>query len=317
MSPSAAWASDVFRTYFALSIGLISVVTALLVGIRVCLHKRTDHAWRSLAGWMGMVPLVLVALFLGRGATIVFFAAISLRAFHEYARATALIEDRWLVAIAQVGIVAIAASQWLTDPRLGVPGWYGLFMALPAYVVLALLVVPIVRDRSTGALGSTSVGIMGFLYFGWMFGHVGYLANTEHAYGYLMFLIFAVALNDVAAYTWGRLFGRRALRPAISPNKTWEGAVGALAISMVLPWLLRFSFPHVNGAELIAIGLIVGVAGQLGDLVISVIKRDLGIKDMGSAIPGHGGVLDRVDSLIFVAPLYFHLIRWTHGLYPA
>ena len=84
-----------------------------------------------------------------------------------------------------------------------------------------------------------------------------------------------------------------------------------------LPWLLRFSFPHFGWTELIAVGLIVGIAGQLGDLVMSVIKRDLGIKDMGTLIPGHGGLLDRLDSLIFVAPLFFHLVRWTHGVYPS
>ena len=82
---------------------------------------------------------------------------------------------------------------------------------------------------------------------------------------------------------------------------------------MLLPWLLWFSFPDFSPALLILTGLIVGIGGQLGDLVISYIKRDIGIKDMGATIQGHGGVLDRVDSMIFVAPIFFHMVRWFTG----
>ena len=148
-----------------------------------------------------------------------------------------------------------------------------------------------------------------------MFGHVTFLANADRAYGYLLYLIFAVELNDVAAFTCGKLFGRHPLRSNISPKKTWEGSLGALAVSLALPWLMRFSFPHFSAVELVLTGLIVGIAGQLGDLSISVIKRNLGIKDMGAVLEGHGGILDRVDSLIYVAPLFFHMVRWFNDLY--
>ena len=87
-----------------------------------------------------------------------------------------------------------------------------------------------------------------------------------------------------------------------------------MAIAMAVPWMLRFSFPHFGTPELLLAGLIVGVGGQLGDLTISFIKRDIGVKDMGAVVPGHGGILDRIDSLIFVAPLFFHMVRWFHDI---
>ncbi len=127
-------------------------------------------------------------------------------------------------------------------------------------------------------------------------------------------MIFATELNDVSAFTFGRLLGRHPLRSEISPNKTWEGALGALAVSMVLPWLLRFSFPSFGVTQLILTGLIVGIGGLLGDLSISVIKRDIGTKDMGATIPGHGGILDRIDSLIYVAPLFMHMAGYYYRL---
>jgi phosphatidate cytidylyltransferase len=110
------------------------------------------------------------------------------------------------------------------------------------------------------------------------------------------------------------LFGRHPLRSEISPKKTWEGALGALIVSMSLPWLLRFSLPEFGPVQLILAGLIVGIGGQLGDLSISVIKRDIGTKDMGASIPGHGGILDRIDSLIYVAPLFMHMAGYYYGL---
>jgi phosphatidate cytidylyltransferase len=188
-------------------------------------------------------------------------------------------------------------------------------MALPVYIVGLVFAVPIARNQTRGQVHNTALAVLGFIYIGWMFSHVGFLANSPHAYGYLLFLVLAVEGTDVAAFTFGKLFGRRKLREAISPNKTWGGALGALTFAMVLPWLLRFSFPHFGRLQLVLAGVIVGIGGQLGDLTLSMIKRDIGVKDMGSLIPGHGGLLDRVDSLIFAAPLFFHMVRWFYDVY--
>src|SRR2546421_6045395 len=113
-------------------------------------------------------------------------------------------------------------------------------MALPAFVVAVILVIPVVRNRARDQLQLLALAILGFVYFGWMFGHLAFLANSASAYSYLGYLVLAVALNDVAAYTCGKLFGRRLLRSNISPKKTWEGAVGALAVSSLVPWALLF-----------------------------------------------------------------------------
>jgi phosphatidate cytidylyltransferase len=244
----------------------------------------------------------------------VFFTTVAVFGFKEFARATGLYQDWYMTGAVYLGIIATGSLALATDPTTGVPGWYGFFMALPVYVIAAILMIPIVRNRTQGQLQALALAIVGFVYFGWMFGHLTYLANARHAYSYLFYLLFAVELNDVAAFTCGKLFGRHQLRSNISPKKTWEGSLGALAVSLALPWVLRFTFPHFGVWDCILIGLIVGIGGQLGDLAMSVIKRDLGVKDMGTAIPGHGGILDRIDSLIYVAPLFFHVVRYYHDL---
>ena len=313
MTFNAAISNDIFLTYVMVIVGLLAVA-GLMLGLMTALGKNVSSVWRTYRGWLVMVPLVLGTILLGRTATIVGVALLAMFGFKEFARATGLYEDWWLTGLVYLAIVLLGVASFVSDPRLGYAGWFGLFITLPAYVAAAILLVPILRNRSKGQLQQVALAIVGFLYFGWMFSHLGFLANTNYAYGYILYLVFAVEINDIAAFTCGKLFGKHKLRENISPNKTIEGAIGAVFISLLVPWMLWFSFPHFEPWDLVLVGLIVGIGGQLGDLVISYIKRDIGIKDMGVLIQGHGGILDRVDSMIFVAPIFFHVIRWVHGI---
>jgi len=313
---NAALDSEIFRTY-VLVVAALLLASGGLLGLLTLLGRDVSGIWRTWRGWLVMVPFVFIVLLLGRVSTIVGVVLLAMFGFREYARATGLADDRGMTRAVFVAIAILGGIVLATDPRLGTPGWYGLFMAMPVYVIAALLLIPILRDQARGQLERVALAILGFVYFGWMFSHLGFLANTPHAYAYLLYLVFAVELNDVAAFTSGKLFGGRKLRAAISPNKTVAGALGALTVSMLLPWLLWFSLPHFGPLQLVLSGLIVGIGGQLGDLVLSYIKRDLGVKDMGTTIAGHGGILDRVDSMIFVAPLFFHMVRWFYDISPA
>jgi phosphatidate cytidylyltransferase len=315
MSYHEALQSDVFRLYVAIALGVLMAAGLLLAVLRWGLRCDVTHAWQAYCGWLVMAPLVAGSVFLGREAAIVFFTLVAVFGFKEFARATGLYRDWPMTGVVYLGIVAVGMVTLVHDPKLGVPGWYGLFAILPAYVFAVILLVPILRNRAAGQLQTIALAILGFLYIGWMFGHLTFLANSKYAYSYVLYLVFAVELNDVAAYTFGKLFGRHPLRSNISPKKTWEGSLGALAVSLALPWALWWSFPHFGPVQLVLSGLIVGVAGQLGDLSISVIKRDLGVKDMGAVLEGHGGILDRIDSLIYAAPLFFHMVRWFYDLY--
>jgi phosphatidate cytidylyltransferase len=314
MMGTAALDNPVFRGYLVVLIGLLAIAGALLALLRFVFKKDVTHAWKAYRGWLIMIPLVFAALFFGRETTIIFFTLLALGAFTEFARATGLYRDWPMTAVVLIGIVAVGVVSYMDDPGRGVAGWYGMLMALPVYVVAAILMIPIIRDRAKGQLQPIALALLGFIYMGWMFGHMAFLANSRNAYGYLLFLLFAVPLCDIAAFTFGKIFGKTKFRPNISPNKTWAGAIGALTVSMAFPWLVRFSLPDFSPRELILAGIIIGIGGQLGDLSISVIKRDIGIKDMGALIEGHGGILDRVDSLIYVAPLFFHMVRYFAGL---
>lgn len=317
MNWRTAIGDPVYRAYAAIVIGLLLVSGAALAGVTRGLRRDVGKVWTIWRSWLVMAPLGLIVVGLGRGATIAGVTLLGVFGFKEFARATGVYRDWWMTGIVYLAIVAVGAAAGSPDYDAGGrrPGWLDLLETMPIYAVVLFLLTPLVRDRTAGQLQTVALATLGFLLTGWTLGHLGFLTNAAHPYGYIAFVIFAVEVTDISAYLCGRALGSRRFRRNISPNKTWGGALGALVVGMTLPWALGFSFPPAFDwrAKVLA-GLIVGVGGQVGDLTISLIKRDLGVKDMGATIPGHGGILDRIDSLIIVSPLFLRLVNWFEPL---
>lgn len=145
-----------------------------------------------------------------------------------------------------------------------------------------------------------------------MISHVGFLVNIvsdQQVGAAILFLFCLTAANDVFQYIWGKLIGGPKIVPKISPNKTWAGFVGGILTTSLLGIALQFLTPF-NLQEAFLVGLSLGIAGFAGDILVSAIKRDLKIKDTGDLIPGHGGALDRLDSLVLTAPVFYYLTVW-------
>jgi phosphatidate cytidylyltransferase len=149
--------------------------------------------------------------------------------------------------------------------------------------------------------------------------HIAYLLVLPEASnpnaggpGLVLFLVFLTQFNDVAQYLWGKTLGRHKIIPKVSPNKTWEGFLGAVATTTLLSLLLSGWLTPMSWRVAIAAGLLISIAGFVGDVTISALKRDIGLKDSGSMLPGHGGILDRIDSLTYTAPLFFHFIYYLY-----
>ena len=306
MSPSVALHDRVFLTWLAI-VPLTFIAAGGILGVvHFGFRKDLGGIWEIYRSWWIMGAIGLAAVFLGRIAIVIGVASLGLMAFHELVRASPLKSDRITTDFVGGGIAAFILSSLL--PEAGAHLGRQVFLSwICLIVVTAICLVPVFRGRRKGAVFRAALALFGFVLLGVMFGQIGFLTNLSHAYGLVCYVIFATELNDVAAFVFGRLFGRHLLCPGISPRKTWEGAIGAVVISLVLPWLFRFSLPAFGPSQLLSVGLIIGIGGQLGDLTVSLIKRELGTKDTGSAIPGHGGILDRIDSLLYVAPLFMQL----------
>jgi phosphatidate cytidylyltransferase len=185
--------------------------------------------------------------------------------------------------------------------------------------LLAIMIREVFRGEVSRSLGHMAVTVFGIMYVGWLGSHLVMLRQLPGAVGVedgigARLVFFAALLTwatDTAAYLCGVAFGRHKLMPSISPKKTVEGAVGGLLGAALVGWICARTFtPFVTPLAGIVLGLAVGAVGQLGDLVESLIKRDVGIKDSAELIPGHGGVLDRFDSLLFTVPVLYYYFRF-------
>jgi phosphatidate cytidylyltransferase len=285
-----------------LIIGALSIAGRLPPALR-------QELWQRTGSWAVIVALIIVPVLLGAAWTIAFVCLLGLACYAEYARATGLFRERTVSACVVLGILVINFA--------ALDHWYNFFMALFPLTVGVIAIASIPADRPPGYIQRVGLGVLGFLLFGGALGHLGYMANDPNYRPIVLMIMVAVGLNDVAAYVTGKTIGGPKLLPRTSPNKTVSGALGALCFTTVfvtvLAGIIFAATPLAGLWHRIGLGLIIGAAGQLGDLMLSSIKRDLNIKDTGSLIPGHGGVLDRANSLLLVSPAVFHYVGYFVG----
>ncbi len=314
-NPGAALADPTVRTIVLFIAGILALAPLVFLALEVLGPLRNPgkmraELWTRWRSWLVLVPLMLAPALLGALPHIVFVGLLSGACFSEFARATGLFRERILTATAAFGILAVTLAV--------VDHWYHFFVALFPLVCALICCVALFADRPKGYIQRTALAVFGFMTFGVGFGHIGYFGNDARYRAIVILLVLAVEMNDVFAFICGKLFGRHQLCPQTSPNKTVEGAIGALLLTTALVLVLgRFVFagtPVSAFPQLALLGLMIGGLGQLGDLLMSAIKRDLGLKDMGALIPGHGGLLDRFDSLLLSAPAVFHYLHYVIGI---
>lgn len=307
-----ALAHPVTEGILASVVGVLAVAT-LVIGI-LTLTGRVSPAmrrelWLRLGSWLVLLPLMLGPVLAGRVWTIGAVTLLGLVCLREFDRATGLFREPIMTATVAVGVLMVNFAS--------LDRWYNFFVALWPLSVCVIAVASIPSDRPAGYIQRVGLSVLAFMLFGAGLAHLGYMANDANYRPIVLLLICAVALNDVLAFTFGKLIGGAKLLPVTSPGKTISGAVGAMCGTTILVACvthLIYAGTQLDQLHwLICLGLTVSIAGQFGDLTLSSIKRDLGIKDMGAAIPGHGGVLDRFNSLLLVAPATFHFIQYFVG----
>lgn len=299
-----------------LAVFILGVLVAAPLGIaagvrsgRVGEPQRTELRKRYLS-WLLLAPLMVVPILLGAFWMMLGVLALGVLCYREYARVTGCFRNRIISLVVVLGIVLVFFAVF--------DHWYGLFVAAGPLTVVAIAMVALIADQPKGYIQRVALGVLGFMLFGVGLGHLAYFGNDVHYRPMLLMLLVGIQLNDVFAYVCGKLFGHTHFMPNTSPNKTRGGSLGALVLTTALVAVIgHYVFQGSaldHWLQLVTLGLIVSVLGQLGDLMLSSIKRDVGVKDTGHLIPGHGGLLDRFDSTLLVAPATFHYIGYFNGI---
>lgn len=257
------------------------------------------------------VPAILGLIFLGGVAYSLAVAAVLCVAVWEFYRATdpqrtngdgtsLLPRPAALLGIAGAGLLVAAAHN-------GVDWWAG---SLALLVALGFLAVVLAGDTAA-AYRDWLWLVAGLVYVGFLGSHLVFVRQLDHGRDWALLAVFATFSTDTAAYFVGRLVGRTKLVPRISPGKTVEGSLGGLVAGFVAVVALnRLPGLQEDTAAILLLALLLPLAAQIGDLAESLLKRSGGVKDASGLVPGHGGILDRLDSLLFTGPLVYYYVRW-------
>ncbi|GLK79318.1 phosphatidate cytidylyltransferase [Methylopila turkensis] len=296
-------------------VGVIAILTVATVVGRTLERRATTPEGRATIAnlnartrsWWVMAVVFGAALALGPVATTLLFAGLSFMALREF----------WTLAPSRAGDHrALFLSFFVALPihylLLGT-GWYGLFAVfIPVYCFLALPAVSTLAGDVTDFLARQARVQWGLMLTVYMLSHAPALMMLDTGADpalLVLYLVVVAQLSDVAQYVFGKLVGRTRFSPNVSPSKTVEGLIGGWATAVLIGVALHGLTPF-TALQAAGMSLIIVVAGFFGGFVLSAVKRDLGAKDWGYVIAGHGGVLDRVDSIIFAAPVFFHLTRY-------
>ncbi|RUX42843.1 phosphatidate cytidylyltransferase, partial [Mesorhizobium sp. M7A.F.Ca.CA.002.09.1.1] len=251
--------------------------------------------------------------FFGRYGMTILFALISFAALREFVTLThTRRSDHW-VLLGMFGII-IPFQYWLVWTA-----WYGLFVIfIPVYCFLLMPAITALHGDTERFLERIAAQQWAVMISVYCVSHVPALLTLDvpgfegRTLLLIAFLIIVVQGSDVLQYIFGKLFGKHRFSPNVSPSKTWEGLIGGLVSASLLGALLSFVTPF-SALQAAGVAFVACSMGFLGGLVASAIKRDQGVKDWGHLIEGHGGMMDRTDSLVFAAPVFFHIVRyfWT------
>ena len=247
------------------------------------------------------ISLLVAAVWFGTPWFTIFVAIWGLMAVFEFYK---------MVSVSKIPPLAYLGLIWtllfILSPHFG----YGFFtpLLLTSGAILSLICL-LFLPRKEGAFTGWAWTMAGILYVGWLLSHLVALRGLDAGREWVLLALFATFGSDTIAFFVGRALGRHKLAPRISPGKTWEGAVAGV-FGAIIVGLIFTTFMSISYGQAILLGLLLSVFGQLGDLVESLLKRNMGVKDSGSLIPGHGGFLDRIDSVVFAGVVVYYYVIW-------
>ena len=261
-----------------------------------------------------LLPIIIACTYYGGWSFFIFVTVLALFSLNEF---YSLMNKKGYSPSYLIGFLVTLFFMWFTTYTVRHPHWEPYATGILTTAIIITFAGGIFLRKAQDSTINASITLLGILYVGWMFSYLtliremnppGALFWKSHG-AYLFFLMISIWACDTAAYVVGTYFGKVRLSPYISPKKTVEGAAAGLVIGIVAASifgkLIGMSMMHV-----VILGFIIGIVGQVSDLVESLIKRDADVKDSSSIIPGHGGFLDRMDSFILTAPIMYYYISW-------
>jgi phosphatidate cytidylyltransferase len=320
------------------SIAILAIITACLlilfsfISIILCLtkNKLAKELSKRTKSWWWMITLVFLTFSMGKFASYLFLCVISYLALKEiYSLKDKILDqerkkkDRILLYISYLSIPIYAYFAYIR--------WYAAYIIIiPVLIFLLIPIIFVLQGRAKGSIEALGFFTLSIMFFVFSFGHSLFLINLNVLL--LLYCFFLTEIRDLVAYWMGKILSRFVINipknsfkkilsarvsENINPRKTWVTGIatsiiiGYISLSFI-PIMPNFPNGNLTTNHAFMIGITIGFLGFMGDLVFSMIKRDIGIKDWGGVLPGHGGVIDRINALVFTIPIVFHFFNWIY-----
>lgn len=306
----------VFTSNLKIALGILYAVVFVILGIAkildVFFQKDMENLLIRMRSFLIIVVFFTAAFCFTKAVALIFLAIISYLGLKEFLS---------LIPLRKTDRPALVLMYWSIPFQFYFiyTHWVTMFyLFVPLYIFILISTFMVFSNNTKGFLKTLAVFQYGVMTTVYAIGYLGMIAIIPCSYnpkagsiGLLFYVLILAVSNDFMQMVCGKIFGKHKIMPVISPNKTWEGFIGGVVGSTILSSVMGLMLTPMNLGQCIFAGVVLSVFGFFGDVTVSAIKRDIGVKDTSSLIPGHGGILDRFDSMIYIAPLFFHYIVYT------
>lgn len=294
-----AWESPIYRQTVLIVLSIIFVSGAIVFFFR----KKNYYfvqSWASIKSWLFAAPLMFIVMGLPEPWPLVALTALAILGAKIFFQIMGMFHRSYFVLICYAGIIGLGICTWLD--RLDI------YNFMPMMVLGVSCLVPLARNNYKRMIQYISLTLLAFIFLGWSFMHLGLILKFPNGVFQVMYLIILTEFCDNTNLALSRYIGGWKLFPGINPRRTVGSTAASMALTLFLAGSMRFLLPDGSEKYWLASGLVAALGGFLGDLVMTAVRRDAGMKTVGPFILGRGDFLHRVDRLIFVAPIYYYVM---------
>jgi len=293
------WSSPVYQQTAIIVLSIIFGSGLIVYFLRQQNYYFTA-SWASIKSWLVVAPILFILMGLPTPFPLIVLMAIAIMGAKTYFQIMGMFHRSYFVLICYAGIVALGVCAYFNRVDI--------YNVMPMAVLGVSCLVPMLRNSYKRMIQYTSLTLLGFIFLGWSFMHLGLILHLENGIYQVLYLVILTEFCDNTNLALGRYFGKFKIFPKLNPRRTLGGLAVSTLATLFLAGAMRFLLPDGSNKYWLTAGLIASLGGFIGDLVMSVIRKDAGVKIVGPFILGRGDFLHRMDRLIFVAPIYYYLM---------
>ncbi len=302
-----AWSDPIYRQTALIVLSVIFISGALVFFLR----EKNNYfisAWASIKSWIFAAPLLFLLFSIPAPGPLIVLTLAAIYGAKAFFQILGMYHRSYFVLICYAGILGLALCAHFD--RLD------LYAQMPVLVLFACCMVPLARDSFTQMIQYISLTLLGFIFLGWSFMHLGLLLHFPNGLYQILYLVVLTEFCDNTNIATSFYLRGPRLFPQIDPKRTYASTFASVLLTLVLAGVMRSLLPDNSEKYWLAAGLVASIGGLHGDLIMTSIRKDAGVKDMGPFILGRGDFLQRMDRLIFVAPIYYYVMRFIETYYP-